>query len=321
MGTSPDSGYEQGRGERKQNKAGKLLQYASEPRVRRVANSAAAGVNTKKSHPAPGDGKKSQQPKAKKLRKKAATSSLVVSKSVEEIDKKAVANEHDLVNTNKRFSQPDSTVASDLAIGQEPPEHELALHDYVNLAECQQMMAAGDRVTTPPGTHFPNVIGYASTQHILALYGNPRTPLLPNQPAVESQVNLAHQLLLNYHQQQQHPSLLAPINGVMNAAAAAAQSEIKRHQGHPGRNTKTVSNLDLRQAAAFVHSQNHGHAIAASAATEDRKRVFRMSAPMMMGNHHQRSISNSDVIGRNFQEGMVGMLQPRPLANFKTSQL
>ena len=80
---------------------------------------------------------------------------------------------------------------------------ELALHDYVNLAECQQMLAGvsvaaplpnervaaptpNERVATPPGTQFPNVIGYASTQHILALYGNPRTPLLPHQPGTNS---------------------------------------------------------------------------------------------------------------------------------------
>ena len=68
-------------------------------------------------------------------------------------------------------------------------EPELALHDYVNLSECQQMLAIAsadvrgeeERTVSPPGTRFPNVIGYASTQHILALYGNPRTPLLPYQ--------------------------------------------------------------------------------------------------------------------------------------------
>jgi hypothetical protein len=58
------------------------------------------------------------------------------------------------------------------------------VHEYVNLVDCQRYREemSARRATlagSNPYLHFPNVIGYASTQHILALYGNPRTPLLP----------------------------------------------------------------------------------------------------------------------------------------------
>ena len=48
--------------------------------------------------------------------------------------------------------------------------------DYINLAVLRRRLLA-----QPAGlARFPNVIGYASTQRILELYGNPHTPLLPD---------------------------------------------------------------------------------------------------------------------------------------------
>ncbi len=61
---------------------------------------------------------------------------------------------------------------------------EIDFHEYVNLVDCQryreEMSRSTNVIGSNPVLHFPNVIGYASTQHILALYGNPRTPLLPD---------------------------------------------------------------------------------------------------------------------------------------------
>ena len=34
----------------------------------------------------------------------------------------------------------------------------------------------------PPADKFPNIIGYAPTKQIMAMYGNPHTPLLPHFP-------------------------------------------------------------------------------------------------------------------------------------------
>ena len=48
--------------------------------------------------------------------------------------------------------------------------------DYINLAVLRKRL-----MSQPAGlSRFPNVIGYASTQRILELYGNPHTPLLPD---------------------------------------------------------------------------------------------------------------------------------------------
>ena len=48
--------------------------------------------------------------------------------------------------------------------------------DYINLAVLRKRL-----LSQPAGlARFPNVIGYASTQRILELYGNPHTPLLPD---------------------------------------------------------------------------------------------------------------------------------------------
>ena len=48
--------------------------------------------------------------------------------------------------------------------------------DYINLAVLRKRL-----MSQPAGlARFPNVIGYASTQRILELYGNPHTPLLPD---------------------------------------------------------------------------------------------------------------------------------------------
>ena len=35
----------------------------------------------------------------------------------------------------------------------------------------------------PPSDKFPNIIGYAPTKQIMAMYGNPHTPLLPHFPS------------------------------------------------------------------------------------------------------------------------------------------
>ncbi len=48
--------------------------------------------------------------------------------------------------------------------------------DYINVYALRRRLMA-----QPAGlTRFPNVVGYASTQRILELYGNPHTPLLPD---------------------------------------------------------------------------------------------------------------------------------------------
>ena len=48
--------------------------------------------------------------------------------------------------------------------------------DYINLAVLRKRL-----MSQPAGlSRFPNIIGYASTQRILELYGNPHTPLLPD---------------------------------------------------------------------------------------------------------------------------------------------
>ena len=80
-----------------------------------------------------------------------------------------------------------------------------------------------------PILHFPNIIGYASTQHILALYGNPRTPLLPDhyQPHYHQQ-----------QQQQQQQGTLAPHQQL--------QSRLSGLLSPAERYTKTLSNGDLR---------------------------------------------------------------------------
>ena len=43
----------------------------------------------------------------------------------------------------------------------------------------------GSRLNVPktPSDQFPNIIGYAPTKQIMAMYGNPHTPLLPQFPS------------------------------------------------------------------------------------------------------------------------------------------
>ena len=56
------------------------------------------------------------------------------------------------------------------------PNAATAEPDYINLAVLRKRL-----MSQPAGlARFPNVIGYASTQRILELYGNPHTPLLPD---------------------------------------------------------------------------------------------------------------------------------------------
>ena len=58
----------------------------------------------------------------------------------------------------------------------EANEANAAEPDYINLAVLRKRL-----MSQPAGlARFPNVIGYASTQRILELYGNPHTPLLPD---------------------------------------------------------------------------------------------------------------------------------------------
>ena len=100
---------------------------------------------------------------------------------------------------------------------------EVDLHEYVNLVDCQRYrdeMSRSTMVGSNPVLHFPNVIGYASTQHILALYGNPRTPLLPD------------------HYQQQQGGVVAPHMHL--------QSKLSGLLSPTERYSKTLSNGDLR---------------------------------------------------------------------------
>ena len=134
---------------------------------------------------------------------------------------------------------------------------EVDFHEYVNLVDCQryreEMSRSTNVIGSNPVLHFPNVIGYASTQHILALYGNPRTPLLPD-----------------HYGQQQHG--VAGGNGTPHQPL---QSKLSGLLSPTERYTKTLSNGDLRG--------NHHHHIVSS--TQNL-------VPKFGSHHHQHAFRN-----------------------------
>ena len=209
-----------------------LMKYAEEPKVRRV--------NT------PHEDQKSDS--KKKVKKSSSKGHKRKRKALAAEKVKTHEPDHRPDSLIRKRSLKNSTAPKDLRI--ELPEgkcqrenlgvkEELALHDYVNLEECQRLMAlmeAGN--LRKPGSEFPNIIGYASTQHILAMYGNPKTPLLPNLKffSTEHLGGKSRGQSLGQH---------LPV-GIVNPQP---------------RYTKTVSSLDLRPSV------------------QEQKRLFRLSAP------------------------------------------
>ena len=150
-------------------------------------------------------------------------------------------------------------------------DDEFDVHEYVNLVDCQryreEMSHHSSVVGSNPVLHFPNVIGYASTQHILALYGNPRTPLLPD-----------------HYQQHPQQGASAPHHH-LHARLSGLLSPTERY-------TKTLSNGDLRHhyqpnlAAKFgANPHNHSHH---AVATNNRRACSTLDISDQRSSRHLR---------------------------------
>lgn len=170
----------------------------------------------------------------------------------------------------------------------EEENDDIDIHEYVNLVDIQryreEVNPHQNAIGSNPILNFPNVIGYASTQHILALYGNPRTPLLPDYFQRGSTLGI----------HTQGSRALSRLSTVVPSSPMDNQS-------------KTMSNSDLRSQTILTRfSQNHVNNRRACSTLDisDQRaaRQFRNHVPASRGNltldYHRpnRNIGSNDVV-------------------------
>lgn len=147
-------------------------------------------------------------------------------------------------------------------------EHDVDIHEYVNLVDIQryrdEAYPTQNFVGSNPLLNFPNVIGYASTQHILALYGNPRTPLLPDYfqrgstSGLHTQVTKPLSRLTLPHSPMDNHTKTMSNSDLRSQHTNTLLTRFSQHNyGHPVTNRRACSTLDISDHRAARHYRNH----------------------------------------------------------------